>query len=105
MLPSITKRYNDHSTYRFFQFSFYCDECGSVWTSEQYPYSLRDSLPSGPGEEYAHNIIWKAEHDTAYERANTEALFHFNLCTECGKRVCDNCFSEFNSVCRKCSKA
>lgn len=105
MLPSITRKYKDHSTEAFFRFSFYCDECGSVWTSEKYPYSLRNSPPSGPGEKRARIMLWKAEHDAAYERSNTEAMFHFNRCPQCGKKVCDDCFSEFDSVCRNCSRA
>lgn len=102
MLPSITKKYTDHSTDRFFRFAFYCDECGAVWTSERYPFSLCDSLPDDPGEKNAHELLWKAEHDAAYERANTDAIFHFNRCPKCGKRVCDKCFSEFESVCLSC---
>ena len=104
MLPSVTREYKDHSTQSFFQFSFYCDVCGSVWMSERYPYSLRNSMPVGTGEESARVILWKAEHDAAYERANTEALFHFNRCPECERRVCDNCICEIDTVCRSCKK-
>lgn len=72
--------------------------------SEQYPFSLRGSATRDEGENIAHKILWKAEHDAAYERANTEALFHFNKCPKCGRRVCDKCFSEFESNCLKCLK-
>lgn len=102
MLPPVTKKYTDHSTDEHFAFSFYCDECGAVWVSEQYPFSLCRSATCDEGEKTAQKILWKTEHDAAYERANTEALFHFNKCPKCGKRVCDKCFSEFESSCLKC---
>lgn len=104
MLPSVTQKYDDHSADTSFQFSFYCDACGAVWQSEQYPFSLRDSPPVSPAERKAHEIMWKAEHDAAYERANTEAMLHFNKCKKCGKRVCDECFSEFEPICLKCQQ-
>ena len=104
MLPPVTKKYDDHSTDVYFQFGFHCDECGALWTSEQYPFSLRDSPSASLGERRAHEILWKAEHDAAYERANTEALFHFSKCPRCGKRLCDKCFSEFGEMCLSCEK-
>lgn len=102
LLQSVTKKHTDRSTDTDFRFEFFCDECAGAWSSERYPFSLRDSPPASPAEKRAHEIIWNAEHDAAYERANTEALFHFNKCPSCGKRVCDECFCELELGCLKC---
>lgn len=102
MLPSITKRYTDHSTEDDFSFVFFCDCCDGRWASERYPFSMRDSPPGSEGEQQARVILWKAEHDAAYERANREAMLHFNKCPICGRRVCDGCFCEFEVSCLQC---
>lgn len=104
MLPSITKKYCDHSTEKYFAFSFFCEVCGGEWKSEYYPFSMADVFPRDNSEVKAHEIIWAAEHEAAYERANNEAIFHFGKCPKCGKRVCDNCFSVFEDVCVSCKK-
>lgn len=49
---------------------FFCDCCDGRWASERYPFSMRDSPPESEGEQQARVILWKAEHDAAYERAN-----------------------------------
>lgn len=103
MLASITKKYCDHSTDKDFAFSFFCDYCGDEWKSEVYAFSLCDSPAETEAEKRAHEILWKAEHDAAYERANNEAILHFNKCQSCGDRVCDNCFCIFEDVCLHCS--
>lgn len=103
MLPPVTKRYDDHSTDRWFRFAFHCDRCGAGWESERYPFSMGNASSDGEGQEKARMLLWKAEHDAAYERANTEALFHFNRCPACGRRVCDDCFSLSGDRCVSCS--
>lgn len=104
MLSSITRRYRDKSTIEYFQFEFYCDKCGDLWTSEQYPFSLANDKQKSNREQKVRDLIWVAEHNAAYERANTEAILHFNKCSVCGKRVCDKCFSEFGDTCADCNK-
>ena len=101
MLPAVTKKYEDHSTDRYFRFVFYCDECGMAWKSEHYPFSMRDASLENEGKKKARVLMWKAEHDAAYERANIEAVLNFNRCPQCGQRVCDDCFAEFEIVCLK----
>jgi hypothetical protein len=53
-------------------------------------------------------MLWANERRIAFEQANLEALMHFNLCPDCGKRVCDDCYGldEIRNigVCRKCSE-
>lgn len=102
MLPSITKRFCDRSTDSEFAFSFFCDSCGTAWESERYPFSLRETPPLSEAEQKAHKILWAAEHNAAYERANNEAILHFNRCPRCGRRVCDNCFAALDDVCKTC---
>ena len=102
MLPAVTKKFKDRSTDRYFGFTFYCDECGAAWESDRYPFSMRDAPTGSTGEKNAHVLMWKAEHDAAYERANNEALLQFNKCPKCGRRVCDNCFSEVAVICLNC---
>jgi hypothetical protein len=48
--------------------------------------------------------IWQSEHEAAYERANREAMMHFNRCPVCKRWVCDDCFLllEDRDVCREC---
>lgn len=103
MLPSITKRYIDLSTGKHFQFAFLCDGCGAQWISEKYPFSMANNQPQNDGESSAYAVLYKAEHDAAYERANIEGLFHFNKCKSCGRRVCDHCFAELDDVCIRCT--
>lgn len=104
MLPSVTKRYCDRATENQFVFSFLCDACEAPWESEIYPFSLQSKLCDNAVEEKARTILWAAEHIAAYERANNEALFHFNKCPKCGRWVCDNCFSPLADVCILCKK-
>ena len=104
MLPAVTKTYEDHSTDRHFCFVFHCDECGVIWESEIYPFSMRDTPSENEGEKNARALLWKAEHDASYERANTDAMLNFNKCHICGRRVCNDCFSEFEATCLACEK-
>lgn len=104
MLPPITKQYKDLSTTQYFQFRFYCDCCGDYWDSEKYPFSLRDETPKSKERKTVYELIWQSEHYDAYERANNEAAFHFNLCRKCGKRVCQDCFEELDFYCKECAK-
>lgn len=104
MLPPITKKYCDHSTPKYFKFSFLCDECGVPWESEAYSFSLSGSTPANEDEKSAWDIMWKVEHDAAYERANNEAAFHFSECPKCKRRVCDDCYFVSDDLCTECGK-
>lgn len=89
MLRPITRQINDHSTEREFCFTFYCDICNHPWESVP----VKGSLESGCGcSAEAKALIWQSEHDAAYERANQEAVRHFNRCPICKRFVCDDCF-------------
>ncbi|HYE82510.1 MAG TPA: hypothetical protein VEG39_10155 [Clostridia bacterium] len=89
MLGPITRQIRDCSTERDFCFTFYCDICNSPWESVP----VRGSLENGCGcGAEAKALIWRSEHDAAYERANREAVKHFNRCPICKRFVCDDCF-------------
>ena len=105
MLPPVTRKFKDLSTERYYQFAFYCDACGAVWTSERYPFCGQRETPMGAEEQKAMDLLWKTDHTAAYERANQEAMLHFNKCPLCGKRVCDDCFSELALSCRYCHES
>lgn len=103
MLPPITEKYSDLSARTYFLFRFMCDCCGEYWESEKYPFSQRDAVPKTEDEKYAHDLIWMSEHEAAYERANNEAVLHFNRCKKCARRVCDKCFAELEDFCLECA--
>lgn len=104
MLSSLTKKYIDLSTPTYFLFRFVCDCCGDTWESDKYPFSQQDTVPKTEDERYVRELIWRSEHDAAYERANNEAIFHFNKCPRCGKRVCDDCYLITDDLCTDCAK-
>jgi hypothetical protein len=55
--------------------------------------------------EEARTLLWAKEHSAAFEQANLEAHMQFNLCKNCGKRVCDDCFDikgVDSRLCREC---
>jgi len=87
----LTERCTDRSTEAGFAFSFYCDRCGNEWQSTKVPYDRAGFSEICCDEAEAR--IWMDEHRLAFERANTEALFHFNYCPLCGRWLCDRCFS------------
>ncbi len=96
--------YTDRSTRDSFRFIFYCERCGAGAESEVYALqTLR--LPHPLGEK-ARALLWIRQHDEAYERANNEARTDFNLCPDCGRRVCCDCFyvasEEVTDLCVDC---
>lgn len=105
MLKSITKKMQDRSTDQFFKFSFYCDRCGKEWTSEPYSFehSFSDNLTQA--ERSARDIMWRTDHDLAFQRANLEARLRFNQCGSCHNIVCDECFAmeEDDDLCVDCA--
>ena len=93
MLESITKRYNDASTSEYFEFVFYCDCCGKELSTSRMHFvsSFRPKLFLTRAERKARALIWLRDHDSAYERANREALSQLNKCEVCGNFICDSC--------------
>ena len=106
MMKAITKKFIDKSTDEFFKFSFYCDRCGFEWESCTYYFEHGFSNELTEGERRAKNIMWRVEHDIAFERANLEARLKFNHCVKCGKIVCDECyaFDEEEDLCVDCAR-
>lgn len=106
MLKAVTKKVIDRSTDKFFKFEFYCDRCGKKLTSK--PYYFEHSFPDRltDGEKKAKEIMWRVEHDIAFERANLEVRLKFNECNSCGNIVCDECLSlnEDEDLCVDCEQ-
>jgi hypothetical protein len=103
MSKPLTKKVVDHSGRETFSFSFYCDICGKEWKSRTMPFETGGLTIE---HEEARTLLWAKEHSTAFERANVDALMHFNECARCGKRVCDNCFNVDIEImlCGECGK-
>ncbi len=98
MLESITRRMTDESAGGVYRFTFYCDICGKAWQSQPVKVTLKTQSDVG------RDI--KAEHNSAYERANLEAMRHFNRCPVCKRWVCDDCFliRGEDDVCKHCAE-
>ncbi len=67
----------------------------------------------GHGADRASNVLserftdkspeWQKEHETAFERAQNEAMRHFHRCPSCHSYVCDHCFNEDEGMCVQCA--
>ncbi|MCL2243406.1 MAG: hypothetical protein FWC03_02930 [Treponema sp.] len=97
MSVSLTSRTTDHSSVELFSFSFFCDNCGKEWKSQPIPFELGGFTVIE--NEEARQLVWAQEHRTAFDRANLEAHFHFNHCSESGKWVCDECIDSRTGSC------
>ena len=97
MLTPVTKKITNESDGEEFRFAFYCDICGKRWDSV--PYHSDGHIHDAPERE--------GLCAAAYERANLEALSHFNRCPECKRMVCDDCFRilEERDLCKECAKS
>ncbi len=106
MLKTVTKKVKDRSTDRFFKFSFYCVRCGKEWTSDPYYFENCFSDNLSESERRAKDIMWRTDHDAAFERANLEARLRFDQCNSCRRNVCDECFAmeEEDDLCVDCAK-
>lgn len=108
MLRSVTKNYKDKSTMERFAFVFHCDCCGFELPTTVYEYEDRfpKKLFMSSSEREARQIMYAAEHDKVYERANNEVLHKLNKCSVCGEMVCGSCivFSPDvgRNICKRC---
>ena len=101
MLAPVTRQYADLSTAERFEFLFYCDRCGWQWRSEAYAFDPNGFEP--PIDEKIRVMLWRRQHEEAYERANREAGLRFSRCPVCGCRICDDCLYRASSgQCRDC---
>ncbi len=93
MLSSATEKWEDRSDLTTFRFVFYCDCCGKVISSPEYPF--QSGFPERDlteGEQQARNLLWQRDHDAAYERANLYVLAnHIHFCEVCGAHICGDC--------------
>jgi hypothetical protein len=104
-MVSLTGKVVDYSTKDNFSFGFLCDRCGKEWLSFPQPFELGDFKEVA--NEDARSLVWNEARRNAFERANVEAVFHFNNCPCCGRWVCDECFhtseDEHTDICLDCA--
>jgi hypothetical protein len=102
-LPSITRKLDDESDAKVFQFVFYCDCCGQGYRTAPIPFSVRDAPDRTEEFTPAQKLIYETEYDDAYERGNLDALSVFEVCETCGRRICEDCSEGgIGYVCRDC---
>lgn len=97
-LPALTKRYSDESTEKEFRFTFYCEHCGAGYQSPPIPFSGASQAGDFASFTRAGRLIWAAEYEDAYERANRRALSIFTPCAQCGKQICEDCQDELADI-------
>ena len=97
-LPALTRRFTDESTEREFKFTFYCEHCGTGYQSPAIPFSGAATAGSFENFTRSQKLIWSAEHEDAYERANQRAQAIFTPCTGCGKLICEDCADELADI-------
>lgn len=105
-MEAITKKWEDNSDLKQFKFDFYCDCCGKKVVSLEYRFNsgFKAKLLMSEAERRARELVWQKDHEAAYERANVEAAFQFNRCPNCGRRVCEDCYSVFDEQCKECAR-
>ena len=111
MLDPVTRKYEDASTMKQFEFIFFCDCCGKRMPSSvmEFRSGFRTKFFLTNDEREARAIIYADNHNKAYERANNEVRHELNRCEMCGDMVCEYCtvYNENNNdvvICRKCSR-
>lgn len=132
-LKPFTRNFEDNSTEAGFQFTFYCDICEDGYRTEfieSKTYKKRGFLQGlAKGGSVvasllgAHNIghnlergadvlsqrfegmspEWHKEHETAFEKAQNEAMGHFHRCHKCHHWVCEADFNEQDGLCVECA--
>lgn len=119
-LIRFTANHQDLSTYRGYQFKFFCDRCGNGYeTAHQASWTglagivlgALDYLGCGgwfrswwlAGELKDYGLRGKP-HDDAFARAVAECQGHFHQCPRCAKWVCpESCWNGEASLCRTCA--
>ncbi|MDR0441810.1 MAG: hypothetical protein LBH44_00210 [Treponema sp.] len=96
----LTRKSTDRSGTEQFAFSFFCDRCGKEWRSETLPFNY--GYFTAIENDIARQFLWAHEHKAAFEQANLDARFQYNLCPVCGKRVCNDCLCN-RDVCKDCN--
>lgn len=112
MLSPATKNWKDKSTTKKFKFVFFCDCCGKELPSPEYEFhsGFKPKIIISEAERKAREIIWKSDHDAAYERANLYMFQnHIHTCEICGAGICGDCACvcdelEGGVCCDKCLK-
>lgn len=101
----IKSQFVDCSDCDSFCFSLTCSECGKVWKSTPIRFSKAGENPVTESKRIIYKILYEREHEQALEKAASEAMTYFNICPNCRKAVCDDCFllCEDLDMCRSCA--
>lgn len=101
----IRNRFVDCSDSESFCFSLTCPECGKVWKSTPIRFSKSGEKPPTESKKAIFKILYEREHKQALEKAAAEAMNFFNICPNCKKAVCDDCFllCDDLDMCRSCA--
>lgn len=112
MLKSVTKDFSDFSTLEKFEFEFYCDCCGKAIKPPvlEFVSGFKKKKLINDDIRKARDIIYAADHERAFERANVEMLHELNRCEICGKMICEDCTVYGKNLngglcCKKCEES
>jgi hypothetical protein len=129
-LTPFTSNYQDHSTEEGFQFTFFCDLCGSGYKTEFVESKNRKKKKFFKGLKSAASMAssfvkgadavrkgsralerryrgmnpkWHKEHEKVFRQVQEEAKKHFDLCPKCHRYVCANCWNAEAGLCSDCA--
>ncbi len=93
----------DYSSARFV---FVCPVCGRAWYAGKVPFLCRAAKAISLCEQGRAMGLWQDIFNRSKVKAVSQLSAHINLCTSCGKFVCDDCYSRTNpkGACAKCEK-
>jgi hypothetical protein len=113
-----TANHEDLSTDRGYQFKFYCDRCGNGYMSRFQPSGSRTTgglfrvaggifggilASAGTNGNQVQRSGTVRAHESASDRAVSEAKGYFKKCNGCSKWVCpDGCWNAKAAQCEEC---
>ena len=114
-----TRNYTDHSTDRGFQFEFFCDRCGTGYSTRFLPYTAgtitsaletASSLFGGVFNAAANasqgvkSAGWQKARDDAFVAAMQDLKPDFIQCPRCSTWVCKkSCWNAQRGLCKNCA--
>jgi NADH pyrophosphatase NudC (nudix superfamily) len=96
MSTAFTRRYSEDSADGRLQYTFYCDICHREYAAPAI---------ETPGKQRPFQK-WKLRkaYAEAFDRAQEDAMEHFNRCVKCMRWVCDEDFSPDCGFCTECDR-
>ncbi len=92
--------------YKSGRFQFICPVCGKVEYGIKVPFLCSAGKTISLCEQGRAMGLWQDIFNRRKAKAVTQLSHRVNLCTNCGRFVCDNCYSRANPTgsCAKCSE-